>query len=96
MKVLPKPVSFEWDKGNINKNLKKHGVADQEAEEVFSNQPLLVSLDRKHSTKKEIRCHTLGKTNKNKLLFLSFTIRKDRVRIVSARPMNKKERRKYV
>lgn len=95
MKVLSKPVSFDWNKGNINKNLKKHGVADQEAEEVFSNRPLLVSLDRKHSTKKETRYHALGKTNKDKLLFLSFTVRDDKVRIISARPMNKKERRNY-
>lgn len=96
MKVLSKPVSFDWDKGNVNKNLRKHGVTDQEAEEVFSNKPLLVSLDRRHSTKREIRYHALGRTNRKKLLFLSFTVRDDKVRIISARPMDRKERRIYV
>ena len=45
MKILPKSVEFKWDKGNIDKNLKKHGITDKESEEIFSNRPLLISLD---------------------------------------------------
>lgn len=95
MKILPKPLEFKWDKGNINKNFKKHGITDRESEEVFSNKPLLVSLDKKHSTKNEIRYQALGKTDENKVLFLSFTIRGNKLRIISARKASKAERRIY-
>jgi len=95
MKILPKPLGFEWDKGNINKNLKKHGVTDKESEEVFNNKPLLVSMDKKHSTKTEVRYHALGKTDENKVLFISFTTRDKKVRIISARIANRRERNKY-
>ena len=94
VKILPEPISFDWDKGNINKNLKKHNVTNQEAEETFSNEPFIVSEDIKHS-QKEKRFQALGKTNKAKLLFISFTVRNDKVRIISARNMSKKERREY-
>lgn len=95
MKILPEPLEFEWDKGNINKNFKKHGVADKESEEVFNNKPLFVSLDRKHSTTTEVRYHALGKTDENRALFLSFTVRANKVRIISARPASKKEKGQY-
>lgn len=94
MKILPEPIEFEWDKGNIGKNLLKHSVTNKEAEEVFDDEPLLISEDIKHSTK-EKRFQALGKTSGNRLLFLSFTLRKDKVRIISARDMSKKEEVKY-
>ncbi|MDZ4209725.1 MAG: BrnT family toxin [Candidatus Curtissbacteria bacterium] len=90
MKILPAPLSFEWDEGNIDKNLKKHEVTNQEAEEIFENKPLRVAEDVRHSHQ-EKRFRALGGTNRGRLLFLSFTIRKDKVRIISARDMNKKE-----
>lgn len=95
MKILPEPVSFDWNKGNIDKNLKKHGVSNKEAEQVFSNKPLLLSLDKKHSTKTEIRYQALGKTDEDKILFLSFTVREQSIRIISARSASRKERDKY-
>jgi len=91
---LPKPISFEWDKGNSNKNFKKHNVTNQEAEVCFSNKPFIISEDIKHS-RKEKRFQALGKTNRGRLLFLSFTIRKDKIRIISARDMSKKEEVTY-
>ncbi len=94
MKILPEPLSFEWDKGNIGKNLKKHKVADKEAEEIFSNKPFLVSEDVKHSSR-ERRFQALGQTDGGRLLFISFTIRDEKVRIISARGMNKKEVKVY-
>jgi len=95
MKVLPKPLEFEWDKGNTNKNLKKHDITDSESEEVFSNKPLLLSLDKKHSIETEVRYHALGKTNSDKAMFISLTVRNNKVRIISARKANKRERKIY-
>jgi len=94
MTVLPDPLSFEWDKGNSDKNLKKHNVTNQEAEEVFSNEPLIVLEDARHS-KQETRFQALGVTSKRRKLFLSLTIRKNKVRIISVRDMNKKEEMLY-
>jgi len=94
IKILPKVVAFEWDKGNIDKNLKKHDVSNQEAEEVFFNKPIVFSEDRKHSTT-EKRYMLWGKTNTNRNLTIFFTIRNNRVRVISARDMHKKERGEY-
>ena len=90
MRILPEPLSFEWDKGNLEKNFKKHKVSNKEAEEIFINESLIISEDAKHSGE-ERRFQGLGKTDLGKLLFLSFTVRKDKIRVISARDMNKKE-----
>ncbi len=94
MRVIPEPLSFEWDTGNTNKNYEKHLVTNQEAEEVFINQPLIVFADVRHSMT-ERRFQALGKTNNNRPLFLSFTIRNNKVRVISIRNMNKKEKKEY-
>lgn len=85
---------FDWDKGNLDKNWLKHRVANAECEEVFFNQPLLIIKDEEHSQTEE-RCHGLGKTESGRLLFISFTIRNNNIRIISARAMSKKEQAQY-
>lgn len=88
---------FEWDKGNRDKNLKKHNVTNEEGEEVFSNNPF-VSEDIQHS-KQEQRFQALGRTHQRRLLFISFTFskvdQKLKIRIISCRDMNRKEEVKY-
>lgn len=93
MKILKKPLEFEWDKGNIGKN-KKHNVADKEAEEVFFDEKKVIYKDIFHSQKEE-RFIILGKTKKERLLYTVFTIRGKKIRIISARDINKKEVRLY-
>jgi uncharacterized DUF497 family protein len=85
---------FEWDDGNSNKNWYLHGVTDGECEDVFFNLPLVVSFDKKHSDR-ENRFFALGRTDANRQLFISFTVRKDLIRVISARDMTKSEKRKY-
>lgn len=85
---------FEWDAGNITKNLLKHNVAWNEIEEIFFNQPLFIESDEKHS-QIETRYWALGKTNANRRLFITFTIRNTNIRVISARDQNKKERSAY-
>ena len=85
---------FEWDKGNIGKNWERHKVTNIECEEVFFNEPLIVTKDEPHSIV-EVRYFVLGKTDKERLLFIVFTIRGKKIRIISARDMSKKERRIY-
>lgn len=94
LKAFDRFTGFDWDQGNIDKNWIKHGVSNRECEEVFSNQPLVVSDNFKHS-QKEKRWAALGKTDRGRRLFQSFTVRDDKLRIISARDMNKNERRHY-
>lgn len=89
MKIIEKAFEFEWDKGNIGKN-KKHRVEDKETEEAFFDKHRFIFKDKVHS-KHEERFRILGKTKRGKLLFIVFTKRGKRVRIISARDINKKE-----
>jgi uncharacterized protein len=87
-------IGFDWDDANRSKNWRKHRVAWWECEEVFFNHPIFVLPDEKHSMS-EPRYYALGVTHRERRLFLVFTRRINRIRIVSARDMNKKERKIY-
>lgn len=93
LKII-KPIKFDWDKHNKEKNWKKHQVHFKEAEEVFFNKPLKTLTDVKHS-QKENRLIALGITNKKRKLHIAFTIRKNKIRIISTRPQSHKERSYY-
>jgi len=86
---------FEWDDGNLTKN-KKHHVLPSEIERVFMNRPLLIVPNKLHSQAEE-RFAALGKSDEERLLAVVFTLRdwKSKVRPISARPMNRKERKVY-
>ncbi len=81
--TLPSLLYFEWDKGNEQKNWLKHTISVKEAEQAFYDVKRLLLEDAKHSDK-EIRSILFGKTEKGKMLFIVFTLRKDKVRIISA------------
>jgi uncharacterized protein len=81
---------FEWDHGNLE-HIKIHNVSHRECEDAFLNKPFIVNEDKTHS-KIEERFQALGKANNGRLLFISFTIRNNKVRVVSARDQNRKER----
>ena len=85
---------FDWNKFNKRKNLIKHKVHYKEYEEVFFNKPLIFFQDEKHSLK-EKRFGVFGKTDNKRLLTIIFTLRAKKIRIISARNQNKKERRQY-
>jgi len=95
MTNLTEITGFDWDEGNARKN-EKHNVSMAEAEQVFFNTPLLVLEDSKHS-KKEPRFHALGKSDEKRQLHITFTLRQagEKIRIISARDMHKKERAIY-
>jgi len=94
LKKLQACTGFNWNKHNIQKNWENHKVSPVESEQVFFNQPLFATEDSKHSQKEE-RFYVLGRTDKDRRLFVAFTIRKRQIRIISSRDMNKKEREVY-
>jgi uncharacterized protein len=85
-------VGFDWDDGNSRKNEDKHQVSQAEAEQVFFNSPLLLLPDPRHSLE-EARMHALGMTDTRRSLLVTFTLRgrDSLIRVISARPMNRKE-----
>lgn len=91
---LPEFEGFDWSSGNAEKNRERHQVTPLEAEQVFFNAPLLAGADPVHS-QSEQRFYALGHTDEGRELFIAFTLRAKRVRVVSARDMSRKERRVY-
>ncbi len=85
---------FDWTGGNAEKNWSRHGVAPAEAEQVFFNTPLLWGDDTMYSGV-EKRFYALGQTDEGRALYVAFTLRGRRLRVVSARNMSRKERRAY-
>ena len=93
MKIFKEPLEFQWDKGNVGKNI-KHKVRDKETEESFFDKKRKIYKDVLHS-KKENRYILLGKTKKRRLLYTIFTMRGKKIRIISARDINKREVKLY-
>lgn len=94
MPILNKLIEFEWDRGNSGKNWIRHRVNDQECEEVFFDNDKKVIRDASHSGQEE-RHILLGETKQRRLLFIVFTARGGKVRVISARDINKKESKLY-
>ena len=84
---------FAWDDDKAARNLRDHGVTFEMAREVFKDAFALDWTDTGHDDHEE-RFATLGMAE-DRLLFVSYTLRGPRIRIISARPAEPYERRKY-
>jgi uncharacterized protein len=93
---LSQIIGFDWDDGNSRKSVEKHDVSQAEAEQVFLDPRLLVLFDEKHRSG-ETRYHAYGRTAAERLLQVSFTMRRNAtlVRVISARAMSRRERFRY-
>lgn len=91
---LGKILEFEWDEANEEKNWLKHRVSAKEAEDVFYYSRRLLLEDIKHSGK-EPRFILIGNTKQGRMLFIVFTTRNQRIRVVSCRDANRKEENFY-
>ena len=95
MGPLDRITGFEWDNGNKRKNA-KHNVAPAEAEQVFLDEPLIITPDVSHSGSEQ-RYRAIGKTDAGRLLTVIFTLCNNDTlfRVISARDMHRKERAIY-
>lgn len=89
---FPNIEGFQWDEGNASKNWVRHRVSQTEAEQVFLNRPLVVGGV---PSKGEARQFALGRTEAGRLLTVVFTLRGSLLRVISVRPMSRRERRGY-
>ena len=87
-------MNFEWSKEKADLNLMKHNVTFEEASSVFDD-PLSKIFDDASNSYVEIREKIIGFSKKGRLLFVSFTERQNRLRIISAREATKNERKNY-
>lgn len=91
---LSKITGFEWDKWNTDKSYQKHSITPNETEQVFTDEGVQIEKDVKHQ-EKETRYIAIGKNAGARILFVVFTLRKHKIRVISARAANQKERRLY-
>jgi uncharacterized DUF497 family protein len=87
-------MQFEWDPKKARANLRKHGVSFDEAATVFLDDLSLTGDDPDHSAGEE-RYVTFGVSSAGRLLVIAHTERRDRTRIISARPATRSERKLY-
>lgn len=85
---------YEWDDNKNQKNIEKHGIGFENAIEVFSDSNAIVQFNR--DIDGEIRDQIIGKINGEiVILFVVFTKRGSKIRLISARRANKSERAIY-
>jgi uncharacterized DUF497 family protein len=92
--LLASVEGFEWDDGNSDKNWLRHEARQAEAEQALLNKPLVVNVTGKHGGA-EPRFIALGQSDAGRLLTVVFTVRGKLVRVISARAMSKRERKRY-
>jgi len=88
-------MEYDWDQEKAQTNLKKHGISFQEAASAFGD-PLALTFDDPDHSIGEHRLLTFGVTKTGKWVIVSHTEKHNAIlRIISARPMNKYERKIY-
>jgi uncharacterized DUF497 family protein len=87
-------MNFEWDPKKAAANVKKHGVTFQEAATIFGD-PLAITFDDPDHSISENRYISFGLSLQKRLIVVSHAERGNRTRIISARLMDRKERKIY-
>lgn len=87
-------MEFEWNESKAAANIRKHGVSFEEAKTVFDNLMAVIFDDEAHSVDEQ-REIIVGHSRKNRLLLVSFTERFNAIRIISARPVTRRESEDY-
>jgi hypothetical protein len=87
-------VIFEWDPRKGVDNLAKHGVSFEEAATVFDD-PFADTYDDPDHSEGEQRFVTFALSRDQRALVVAHCDRSDRVRIISARRMNRREKRQH-
>ena len=85
---------FDWDEDKAMSNLAKHQVSFDEATSVFDDPLFLTFADPGHSIQEQ-RFIIMGESAKGRLLVVAYTDRANIMRLISARPVTRKERKAY-
>ena len=82
----------EWDDKKAEINIKKHGIYFEDAARIFLDENRIEDYDELHSDYEE-RIKVIGKVDE--ILFVIYTERGEKYRLISARYANKKEVNDY-
>jgi uncharacterized DUF497 family protein len=83
--------SFDWDNVKAAKNIRKHGVSFEEAEETIQHSLAITTDDAEHS-EHENRERTIGISPRGRLLIVVHAKKSEKVRrIISARKATRQE-----
>lgn len=85
---------FEWDENKAKSNFLKHGIQFEEAVTVFADPYLMFTEDSSHSQGEE-RKWAIGEMEDGSIVVVVFTMRGERIRIISARKATKRECQEY-
>lgn len=86
-------MEFDWDAAKYDANLKKHGISFDEAKHIFDGPTLTRADDRQDYG--ENRNISLGALSPDAVLVVVHTERRDKIRLISARKANRRERKVY-
>jgi uncharacterized DUF497 family protein len=86
-------MEFEWDALKAAKNLAKHGISFPEAVLVFDDPRRLTVADTRHPS--ELRENTTGLVAEVLVVTVTHTDRAGVIRLISARPASRQERKRY-
>ena len=85
---------FEWDASKARSNLKKHGISFEEATTIFGDRRAITIESSVVSGEK--RLVTIGRSATGRfVIVVVHTNRNDRIRMISARPASRAERKQY-
>lgn len=87
-------LEFEWNKEKAKSNFAKHNITFEEAMTVWNDEFAAFLHDPAHSDNEE-RFLLIGYSIYNNLLFVSFTERNKKIRIISSRKATKSERKRH-
>jgi uncharacterized DUF497 family protein len=87
-------LEFEWDPAKAESNLKLHGISFDDATTIFRDVLSITIADPDHSDS-ENRFIDIGMSHRMELLVVSYSERKNRIRLISARRATRAERRSY-
>jgi uncharacterized protein len=87
-------MQLSWDGAKASANVAKHGVSFHEAATVFGDPLAITYPDPDHSIGEE-RYITFGRSASGRLLVVAHVERNDALRLISARPATRRERKIY-
>jgi uncharacterized DUF497 family protein len=84
-------MEFEWDTGN-RRHIARHAIAPKEAEEAVMIEPLEAAVQQREG---EERVLCFGRTKAGRPLTIVYTLRRGKIRIITAYEMTKEQQRLY-
>ena len=87
-------MGFEWDENKNAENYRKHGIRFEIAKQAFDDDRAIPFADPEHNSIGETRYALLGMCESG-LVFISFTIRGEKYRIITARKASKRMHKIY-